>query len=556
VALSTQQIRSERHSEIGHILLQNANTLVDLWSERAVREQPNVERVHHEVLQDHLHEFLRRLGAALAESQEPKTWQHCLPASIHGEQRWKVGWSLVEVVRDYQIMRLVIVEFLDEFLDRRLGHREVLAIGLALDEAIAASVIAYTQDRDAYLKQLESERTKDLKQTHDRLQQHADALIDADKRKNEFLAMLAHELRNPLAPMRNAIEILRIKAHPDTEIQWARELIQRQVHHMTRMVDDLLDVSRVTRGKVTLEKETTAIAAIVARAVDEVRPLIESRKQKFHISAPPKPLWVSADPSRLCQVFANLLSNASKFTEDGGELSVTIARDNAEIAVTVADKGLGIPSELLPKIFEPFMQEDRLQTRNKGGLGIGLALTRSLLDLHGGRIQAFSDGAGKGSRFVVHLPLEENPAATANDDKKTPPPLTQTPPRRILVVDDNEDAARSLKKLLEHFGHEVQLAFAGKQALDVAASWPPEIVLLDIGLPNVNGLEVAKRLRANQALQSVLLVAITGYGQDEDRRRSHEAGFDAHLVKPLELHTLLEILAAFVPPATTNAVSA
>jgi signal transduction histidine kinase/ActR/RegA family two-component response regulator len=548
---NSQQIRSERHSEVGILIQENAETLVDLWSERAVREQPRAERVHHSVLQNHLRDFLRKLGASLAESDDLKTGQHCLPASIHGEQRWHAGWSLSEVVRDYQILRLVVVDFVEESLDRRLGHREALAIGLALDEAIAASVLTYTNDRDLHIKQLEEKKAEELKQAQERLQRHADSLIDADRRKNEFLAMLAHELRNPLAPIRNAIEILRLKAPPDSDVKWARDLIQRQVQHMTRMVDDLLDVSRVTRGKVNLQKEPVQIGVIVARSVEEVRPLIEGRRQKLQLNVPPESLWISGDPTRLCQVFVNLLNNASKFTDEGGEIHLAVTREDAEIAVCVRDTGLGIPNELLPHIFEPFMQEDRLQSRSKGGLGLGLALSRSLLDLHGGRIRAFSDGHGAGSQFVVNLPVLD--VQSSAEEKKAPPPAPTSRKRRILVVDDNKDAVHSLKILLEFFGHEVRLAYGGQQALDEASAWPPEIVLLDIGLPTMDGLEVARRFRANPTFANVLVVAITGYGQDEDRRRSQEAGFDAHLVKPIDLRALQEIVAAFSFPGSSAA---
>jgi signal transduction histidine kinase/ActR/RegA family two-component response regulator len=544
--LDTQQIRAEPHSEIGALLQENVDILVELWSERAVEEQPRAKRVHHHVLHDHLPEFLRKLGRSLAESMEPHNCQHCLPASIHGEQRWDAGWSLPEVVRDFQILRLVVVGFLEESLERSLTHREVLAIGLALDEAIAASVTSYVNDRDLHLRQLESERAEGLKQAQRRLQEHAAALQDADRRKNEFLAMLAHELRNPLAPISHAVEILRLQGPSDGDLGWARELIARQVQHMTRMVDDLLDISRITRGKVELQRDAMDIAAIVHRALEAARPLCKERQQDLIVALPPEPIWVSADAVRMTQVLVNLLNNAAKYTDRGGKIWLTVERADSGVAVKVRDTGAGIPAAVLPHIFHPFVQEDRLQKRDAGGLGIGLALVRSLVDLHGGRVQGFSAGPGQGSEFVVHLPiLATAPVRTESAKTNAPPPSQK---RRILVVDDHEDAARSLKMLLELNGHEVHAALDGAAALKSAQAHLPDIVLLDIGLPGIDGFEVARRFREDARLKDVLLVALTGYGQDDDRRRSQEAGFNAHLVKPVELETLHAILISLVRP--------
>jgi signal transduction histidine kinase/CheY-like chemotaxis protein len=543
VHLDSQRIRSEPHEAIGTLLQENVDVLVDLWAGRAMQEQPHAKRVHHAVLHNHLHEFLRTLGRSLAESEDASTCQHCLPAAIHGEQRWDAGWSLPEVVRDFQILRLVVVDFLEKRLDRRLAHREILAIGLALDEAISASVVTYTQDRDQYLKQVEAERIEEVKQAQQRLQQHADDLLAADRRKNEFLAMLAHELRNPLAPLRNAIDFLRLKGPVDPELQWTRDLIDRQVEQMTRMVDDLLDISRITLGKINLQKEPVDVATLVARAVEEVRPLIDKRKHQLTVQLPPESLWLTGDPTRLTQILANLLQNAAKYTEVGGEICISAERAAEEALIRVRDNGMGIPEDLLQRVFEPFMQEDRLQIHEKRGLGIGLALVKSLLDLHGGRIQALSAGRGQGSEFVVCLPLRKETRAAPRAATKSSPP--KAPARRILVVDDNEDAAQSLKILLELYGHKVQIALSGAAALETVQAGAPDVVLLDIGLPKMDGLEVARRFRADPKLKATLLVAVTGYGQDEDRRRSQEAGIDAHLVKPLGLDALHEILAGF-----------
>ena len=541
--LDSQQIRAEPHAEIGMLIQDNIEALVDLWSERAVEEQPQAKRVHHAVLHNHLHEFLRTLGRSLAESKDPHNCQHCLPASIHGEQRWDAGWSLPEVVRDFQILRLVVVSFLEEHLDRALSHRECLAVGLALDEAIAASVTTYVKDRDQHLQELGAERALQAKQAQQRLEEQAAALQEADRRKDEFLAMLAHELRNPLAPVSHAVEILRQGAAP-AEVQWARGLIERQVQQMTRMVDDLLDISRITRGKLGLHKEPVNIAAIITQAVEEVRPLCDRKKHQLTVSLPAERVWVHADPIRLTQVVANLLNNAAKYSDKGGQIALTADRNGDEITVKVRDNGIGIPAEVLPHVFNPFMQEDRLQDRDKGGLGIGLALVRSLVELHGGSVQAFSAGRGHGSEFTVRLQgLTQAPQPT--ESPKTSD-RGQAPKRRILVVDDHEDAARSLKILLDLHGHDVQVALNGLSALETALAQVPEIVLLDIGLPHMDGLEVARRFREHDRLKRVILVALTGYGQDEDRRRSQEAGFNAHLVKPVDLNTLHEVLASLL----------
>jgi len=542
MSIDPQVIRSEPHAEIGELLRENVGILLERWSRRAVEEQPNAKRVHHDVLLNHLRDFLMRLGASLAESEDPLTGQHYIPAVIHGEQRWETGWSLTEVVRDYQILRLVILDFLEEALDRPLGYREGLAIGLALDEAITASVVTYVRGRDDYLRQLEEARAEEDRQVRQRLQEQAEALQDADRRKNEFMAMLAHELRNPLAPIRNAVKILELSASPDPQVQWVTEVIDRQVQQMTRLVDDLLDVSRITQGKLKLEKQPVRLAVVVDRAVEMVQSLIAARKHQLTVSLPQEPVSLEADPPRLAQVLANLLMNAAKYTDDGGQIWLTAEAQGDELVITVRDTGMGIPPELLPRVFDPFIQEERSLDRAQGGLGLGLTLVRSLVELHGGRVEASSAGRGQGSQFVLRLPLLKEPAPLESLNGK-PPRRERTAARRILVVDDNIDSASSLAAMLRLLGHEVRTAHDGVAALEIAESCSPEVVLLDIGLPRINGLEVARRLRGALHLEDALLVAMTGYGQDSDRRRSQEAGFDAHLVKPIDLDQLQAMLA-------------
>ena len=536
MSVNPEVIRSEPHYEIGALLERHADEIIEHWRHRAVEEQPHAQRAHHAVLLDHMHEFLRTLGRSLSESQDPYTFQHCLPAATHGVQRWEVGWSLPEVIRDHQILRLVILDFFEETLERQLRYREILAVSLALDEAISASVVAYVNGRDASLKELEHERGEESRAAQKRLEEQAAALKEADRRKNEFLAILAHELRNPLAPIHNAVEVLGLQEPPDPAVQWPREIIERQVQQLNRMVDDLLDVSRITQAKFRLHKEPVQVATIVARAVETSEPMIAARKHRMSVDLPAEPLWVHGDKVRLAQIVANLLNNAAKYTAEGGEIWVSAERRADEAVLRVRDTGIGIPADLLPRVFDAFTQEERSPDRAQGGLGIGLALVRSLTELHGGRVEAKSAGRGKGSEFVVYLPalLEapvETPTVRKNGD-------AELPKRRILVVDDNIDSAETLGLLLRLSGHEVKTAYSGQSALELARLDRPEIVMLDIGMPGMDGLEVARRLREVAGLKDVLLIAMTGYGQDEDRRRTEGAGFNSHLVKPIDLEQL------------------
>jgi signal transduction histidine kinase/ActR/RegA family two-component response regulator len=541
-------IRSEPHDEIGMLLERHVDLIIDRWARRAVADQPNARRAHHALLLDHLPEFLKKLGRSLIESQPPYTFQHCLPAASHGIQRWETGWSLPEVVRDHQILRLVIVDFFQEYLERPLTYRESLAIGLALDEAISASVVAYVNGRDVYLRELEETRADESRQTQRKLEEQAAALKQADRRKNEFLAILAHELRNPIAPIRNAVLALKLQDPPDPAIQWPREVIERQVRQLNRMVDDLLDVSRITQAKFALHKQPIEVGRILVEAVETSQPLIDARKHRLTVVPPAEPVWLEGDQVRLAQVVSNLLNNAAKYTEVGGQIRLSAERRGNEAVIRVHDTGIGIPAGLMPHIFEPFTQEERSPNRAQGGLGIGLALVRSLVELHGGRVEAKSAGRGRGSEFIVRLPLL--PEAPAPSTPATPNAQGTVASRRILVVDDNIDSAETLGLLLRLGGHKVFTAYSGQSALESARVNQPEIVMLDIGMPGMDGHEVARRLRDELGLKNLLLVAMTGYGQDQDRRRSEEAGFHSHLVKPVDLEGLNALLNRWPNPAS------
>jgi CheY-like chemotaxis protein/nitrogen-specific signal transduction histidine kinase len=365
-------------------------------------------------------------------------------------------------------------------------------------------------------------------------------LRENDKRKDEFLATLAHELRNPLAAMGNAVA-LSTRSRLQEHIAWSMEVINRQIKHLARLIDDLLDVSRINSGKIELRRDLLDATPILDSAVETVRPLADKRKHELSVSIDRGNLWVNADPTRLEQVVTNLLTNAAKYTENGGHISLTAGHEGGEIVITVKDSGVGIPPEKLPEMFELFAQGDRTLARSEGGLGIGLTVVKKLVQMHGGNITARSDGIDKGSEISIHLPAAQRPASVKAPDKA--PAESTRHAVRILVVDDNVDMAKGLARLLQLLGHHVQIAHDGSEAFEAARAQRPEFVLLDIGLPDMDGYEVAARLRHDDCCQGAVFIAISGYGQDEDLRRSKEAGFDHHLVKPIDQHALLTLLA-------------
>jgi signal transduction histidine kinase len=375
------------------------------------------------------------------------------------------------------------------------------------------------------------------------------ALQEADRNKDEFLAMLSHELRNPLAPIRNALQLMRMKVS-EARLQWAQEVIHRQVANLTRLVDDLLDVSRITRGKITLAREPLDVATLINRAVETIEPLVQEREQELALQIPRDTLRIDGDSTRLTQALGNVLGNAAKFTDRRGRIDLVCTRQSGDVEIRVRDNGIGIPAELLPRIFDLFTQLDRRSDHSLSGLGIGLALVRRLVEMHGGSITALSDGAGTGSEFVIRLPLLAEEAVCAVDHGEVPDFDGPAIPRRILLADDNADALESLATVLRLRGHEVFAAPNGAIALETAVRHMPEVALLDIGMPLLDGYEVARRIRAQAWGKAVTLVALTGWGQESDRRRSQEAGFDTHLVKPLDLDKLTALLAQLPEPVT------
>lgn len=378
------------------------------------------------------------------------------------------------------------------------------------------------------------------KRADDRLRQYAADLAESDHHKTEFLAMLAHELRNPLAPIRNAVQILQ-RTSGDEQALDSAAMIERQVGQLVRLVDDLLDVSRISRGKIELRKAHIELASVVHDAVNAARPQCESLKLRLSVTLPPQGIYLDADPARLVQVLGNLLNNACKFTKEGGHIGLTVHREGEQVVVRVRDSGIGIPTEQLPRIFDMFMQGDTSLERSVSGLGIGLTMVKKLVELHGGAVEVHSAGVDLGSEFIVRLPVLDRPGPSPEPSGREPTPAT---PRRILVVDDNDDAAASLAELLELAGNETHVASDGLEAVEAAERLKPDLVLLDIGLPKLNGYEACRRIREQPWGKRMTLVALTGWGQEEDRQRSKEAGFDNHLVKPLDYDALMRVLAS------------
>jgi PAS domain S-box-containing protein len=396
-------------------------------------------------------------------------------------------------------------------------------------------VITAVHDRAGVLRGF-AKVTRDLTATR-RVQE----LEAAERRINEFLAMLGHELRNPLAPIRNAVAILRAGGYDAGGEERAAGVIERQVEHLTRLVDDLLDVSRITSGKIELRKEPLDLMGPVLAAVETVRPAIEQKQQVFELQHDGKPIAVAGDATRLTQIVMNLVNNASKYTPVGGHIKLIVERLEGHAVVGVEDDGVGMPPELLPRVFDLFVQGERSIDRAEGGLGLGLTLVRRLAHLHGGTVIASSRGLGQGSRFEVRLPLSALPIGVPQRETS---PAANALRRRVLVVDDNEDSAETMSTLVGIWGHDVRTAHDAAAALEMAAALRPEIVLLDIGLPVVSGYELGAQMRALPGLEDLVLVAMTGYGQEEDRRRTSEAGFAHHLTKPVPPDTLKELLAS------------
>jgi PAS domain S-box-containing protein len=371
-------------------------------------------------------------------------------------------------------------------------------------------------------------------------------LAEAARRKDDFLATLAHELRNPLAPIRNAVQVLKLKAPSDPKLTRSFDVIDRQVTHMARLLEDLLDVSRISRDKLELRREAVAIHEVLEAAIETSRPMLDAGRHELRVHAPQEPIWVNGDPVRLAQIFSNLLNNAAKYTPSGGKIVVSVESEPNAVSVSVEDNGIGIEPDVLPSVFDIFTQAGAALGRSQGGIGIGLSLVKGLVALHGGTVRAMSEGTNRGSTFVVTLPT----LRLAGFETGTPNVVTPLERGyRVLVVDDNVDSAETIASLLEILGSEVKTAFDGAASLSLAEAFAPEVVLLDVGMPGMDGLEVCRRLRREPWGRDAFVVAMTGWGSEEDRRRTRDAGFDAHLVKPIDSAALMKLLAERLRPA-------
>ncbi len=378
-----------------------------------------------------------------------------------------------------------------------------------------------------------------------RLKATEDALRDADRRKDEFLATLAHELRNPLTPIRHAVKLLGAAASEEKQQQWAREVIERQLQRMALILDDLLEVSRISRGRLELKPEVVDLASVVTTAVETARPLIDSKQQHLTIDLPPHPVSLLADPLRLSQSVSNLLTNAAKYTDSKGKISLRVELTPDEVMISVKDDGIGIAPQAIPRLFEMFSQVESAIDRSEGGLGIGLALVKGLIQLHGGEVKASSAGAGMGSEFTICLPstllADTGPTLNAPAPKS---PVDAGPRRRVLVADDNRDAAETLGLLLTMDGYEVRVVHGGEQALEHIRSYRPDAAILDIGMPDLNGYEVARRIRSEPWGAGIILLAVTGWGQKDDVAKAKASGFDEHLTKPVDSDHVIKLLQA------------
>jgi signal transduction histidine kinase len=407
-------IRAEPHTEIGSLLLQDAAVIVERWCKVAREEQPTAKRVYHEVLRDQLSEFLGAMGIALKHSGRPGSEPHW-KASEHGQQRWDSGWSLTELVRDYQLMRLVVLEYLEENLSRPLYYRESMAVGVFIDDAIAASIARYVAHREDHLRKLTLARAKELE--------------DLSRRKDEFLAILGHELRNPLAPIRNSVVVLRqLLSNGPSAVAKSLDVLDRQSQQLGRLVDDLLDIGGISRGEFELRKTRIDLRTAIDQALQMNEPLIKSRGHQLDLSIPATPLYLEADPHRITQIVSNLLNNAVKYTEPGGQIWLTVDAEDNTAVVRVRDNGIGIAPDMLTRVFDLFARVDQPQSSGREGLGIGLALVHRLVQQHGGTITAQSAGLGAGAEFTVRLPLE------SGSPGKPPAKADTTPADQVLII--------------------------------------------------------------------------------------------------------------------------
>jgi PAS domain S-box-containing protein len=440
--------------------------------------------------------------------------------------------------------RLELITTIRQHKDGRMVHVELSAAPLYGPRGSVESIVLILNDV--------TERAT----AQNALAQSEERLREANQRKDEFLATLAHELRNPLAPIRNSLQVMRLTGHDVFAVEKACALIERQVTQLVRLTDDLLDVSRISIGKMDLRKERIEVRSVLQSAIESSRPLIDARHHRLVAKLPPEALQFEGDMTRLAQVVSNLLQNAAKYTPNGGNIELSASRCGGEVVIAIRDNGIGIAPEMLPRVFELFMQVDRSEERTQGGTGIGLTLVKRIVDMHGGRVEARSEGLGTGSEFIVALPALETPSPPlpSTDGNGVEPRSSGVTRSRILVVDDSEDSASSLAMLLDLMGHRTQTAYDGMEAIRLAQEFRPDVIFLDLGMPGMSGYEVCRQLREQPEGTMMTVIALTGWGQEEDRQRTRQAGFDHHLVKPVEPH-LLATLIERVAPKDSNPVA-
>lgn len=517
-----KRIRNEPHSVVGDLIETSVPNVIARWLERVKEDQPKATRVHHGILVDHLPVFLAKLGHALATAGDSENVKR--EASEHGDQRWDNGWSITEVVRDYQILRFVLIEFLECELDRRLGVRESLVLNVMIDDAIAAAVTSFAASQASPGTVASATRSEAL-----------ELLLNV-------LGVVGHEMRNPLSPLATSLEILRLVTDDPKKIEETRQMMARQVQILNRLVEDLMDLPRLARGKMSIVRERIDLASLVKACAEDRRGFLEEAGISLTTDVPSVPAWTHGDRTRLTQAFGNLLGNAQKFTDRGGKVEVALTIQESKWAlISIRDTGLGIDKNFLPKIFEAYTQADQLSS-NRGGLGLGLALVRGVVELHGGSVVVASEGLGKGATFTVKLPLFESAGEPLTDGvSESLPPVKS---RRVLIIEDNADSAMSLKMYLELHGHTVAIANSGLVGIQEATRFRPEVVVCDIGLPDTDGYAVAAELRKIMAPPAELIIAISGHGSRKGPDGEPDPLFDFYLLKPADPARLASLLAA------------
>ena len=473
------------------------------------------------------------------------------------------GYELASMIRQHPRFQKTSIIFVSAVLmtdlDRLRGYEsggvDYVPVPI-VPEILRAkvSVFADLYRKTRALERLNAELERRVSERTAALEASTAALKDADRRKDEFLAMLAHELRNPLAPISTAVQLLRLKELSDAQRERARDVLERQVQHLVLLVDDLLDVSRITRGVITLQHERVLIGTVIARAVETARPMIDSRRHTLTLDLNDEVLAVEGDKARLVQVVGNILNNAAKFMEPGGKIQLKVAREGTSVAITVRDAGIGIPTDQVPRIFDLFTQVHAKPDQIQGGLGVGLALVRRLVEMHGGTVAAHSAGPGQGTDIIVRLPLWAMQAGRP-DEPRHDSPVPAIGPSRILVVDDHLDAVEALSMQLQVAGHDVRTANDGVEAMTIGETFQPQVVLLDLGMPRMDGYETARSMRRRPWGTRALIIAVTGWAQPYDRQKTSEAGFDAHLVKPVSEVELFQAIATGRPTKSENAES-